>query len=73
MLVIGLLSGFEVLLDTVSGHMRTNPRKLFASEYGLSLQSREYNEVHPSQRRGDCLSCLWQSGFHAVSHFRRAL
>jgi hypothetical protein len=39
--VIRLLSGYPVLLASLAVHVRTNPRNLLASEYGLSLESRE--------------------------------
>src|SRR6516165_4909935 len=37
--VIRLLSGFPVLLASLTAHVRTNPRNLLACGYALSLQS----------------------------------
>jgi hypothetical protein len=42
-----LLSGFEVLLDMVSGYMRINPRNVLACGYALSLQSRGTMKLTP--------------------------
>ena len=45
MLVIGLLSGFAILLDRVSGDMRTNPRNF--SSIGIKLAAACRRTYHP--------------------------
>jgi hypothetical protein len=57
-----LLSGFPVLLASLTAHVRTNPRNFLAWKYGLLLQSTDVNaaktnpadtlKLHQAQCRG---------------------
>ena len=47
-----LLSGFSILLDSVSSCMRINPRNLLACRIRGFRYNPGHSEAHPSQRRG---------------------
>jgi len=63
--VIRLLSGFPVLLASLTAYVRINPRNLLACGYTLSIQSGvasripanmkspDHPKAHPAQRHGD--------------------